>query len=155
MGKEVEEDDDQRSKPAKKKSSDQAMPEDSDVSLKPPTRVHIFPKKSRPGGSSKPDNKKLQCSFLGTNTRNGSLLLTDRTVIMAAVQPPVIKIGRKFAIFMQRIEQGKKSLHEAAMKAEDLEALLQGLRRTRARLAENRQRVMTTRLSFFLLKVKL
>lgn len=138
-----ESDDDlQSDKSAKEKvvPADQPAAPEDDVSTKPPKRVHLFTEKPRPDDSTKSRGNKLQYSLYRTNGLIGSPGQISQPAISAAVRPPIIAFKEELIHLRERIEQGKKALYEVALKAEDLEAMMQGLRQTRDRIGEKRLR---------------
>jgi len=122
--------DSQSGKPAKEKvnSAEQSDFDDSEVCIKPPSRVHIFTNKPPQSGSSKSSREPLKCSSLRT----------DRPVEPEHRAPADIFVELRHSVGFKeglvrlgrQIEKSKHALYEAAMKAEDLEAILQGLQRT-------------------------
>lgn len=134
-----EQEDDQRGKIAKKKTKSTALPgtDDGEDSSRAPSRVHIFKGKSPPDGPSKSNggNEPLRFSSPGVNQPIGSA----RTATFAGVQPPIVDFSENLVWFNQQIQRGKKAIYDAAMKAEHLEAIMQGLQRTRERIFKKRK----------------
>ncbi len=135
-------DDNQRGKAAEKKpvSSDQSRVDEADVSSsKAPSRVHIFTNKSPRRNSSEPDDEKLQCSSVKANRPEVSPHRDTRASTFVEVRSPVVGFKDELVRLGHQIEKGKKALYEAAMKLEDLDAIMQGLRRTREGISKKRQ----------------
>jgi hypothetical protein len=132
--------DSQSDKPVKKETAtDQSVENDEDVSSKPPSRVHIFKHKPGPDDSSKSVGRRLQFSSFRMNRPFVLPYRPFRPAMFSAVLPhPLISLTGEIARLRFRIEKGKKALYEAAMKAEDLEAIVQGLKRTRDSISKKR-----------------
>lgn len=141
------EDDNQRGKSEKEKisGSDQTSADDADVSTEAPSRVHIFKDKTSPDASSKSDSEELQCSSFRANTLIHSANGTGRAAIFVGFQPPIISLRDELTRLKHGIEKGKKALYEAAMKAEDLEAVLQALQRTSHSISQRRRKLRISR----------
>lgn len=135
------EDDNQRGKSAKKKIStgEKASADDTDVSSKAPSRVHIFKDKPPHGASSKSDDGQLQCSSFNSHPWIHSAHGSGQAAISIRIQPAIIGFKVEMALFKDLIGKGKKALYQAATKAEDLGAIMQALRRTRHKIFKRRQ----------------
>jgi hypothetical protein len=104
-----------------------------DSSSQAPSRVHIFKSKPPRGDSSASADKTLRCSSLLPDRLHG-LDLRHATGYAATSEAGVASHGillhdQLFSL-RSRIEAGKKALHDFVMKAEDLEAILQGVQDT-------------------------
>lgn len=129
-----------RSAPKKNTAADQTREGDDDVPSQPPSRVHIFTRKPPRTGSSATDDKPLQCSLFETKGLFAPSNCQAQTIIFPGVpSPAVVVIKDELERLIRQIDSGRKSLYDAAMKAEDLEAIMQGLRRTRDRVFKNRR----------------
>jgi hypothetical protein len=53
-----------------------------------------------------------------------------QAAIFSGVQPPMLALTDEAAILKERMEQAKKALYDAHIKAEDLEGVIQTIRRT-------------------------
>lgn len=92
-----------------------------------------------PGDSSDSDDESLQRSSLRSRRPARSARARADAAVLVADPPPVINFGEQLARLKHQIQRGKKTLYEAAIKAEDLEAVIQGLRRTRERISKKRK----------------
>lgn len=130
-----------RGKAAKEEDSaaDEPGGEDVDVSLKVPSRVHIFIGKNRPIASPKSGNKPLRRSLFGTTPRIYSRQGAAQSGVCGVMKPPAVSFNDEVMRIGCRIEKCKKILCAAAMKAEDVGALIQGLRRTYDRISKKRR----------------
>jgi len=134
---ESESEEDQRSKGAQNAKPAQSSAEDAEESSKAPSRVHIFKDKSPAAIPSKSDSEPLKCSLVRGNRPIGfgsEHDAGDVAMISAGVQMPTFDFMDEFIRLKDQIQIGKKALYDAAMRAEDLDAMIQGLRRTRARI---------------------
>jgi len=134
-------DDNQRGGSAKKKitEADQTSADDADASSQAPSRVHIFKGKSLPGASSKSGDEPLQCSSFRANTRIHLGHGAVQGAIPIGIQTFILGLRDELKCLTDRVGKGKKALYEAAMKAEDLEAVMEALRRTRNNISKRRK----------------
>lgn len=131
----------QGDKPPKEKTIPDGKPsaDDLDASTRPPKRVHLFTEKSTPPDTPpKSNDEPLECSSFRPNTLIDSAHGADQAADIVGVRPPTITFKEKLVRFKSQMEKGKKAMYDAAMKAEDLEGMIQGLRRTRERIAQRR-----------------
>lgn len=87
-----------------------------------------------------------QCAECGLRTvtvLHSNLVDSPHRAVQAAVftgiQPPLADPADDPTILRQRIERAKKALHEVALKAEDLEAIMQATRQTSQSISQKRQ----------------
>lgn len=139
---ESEREEDQREKSATQgvKSAGQSSADEEDVSCQAPSRVHIFKGKPSTAGPAKSGDERLKFSPMGTNIPIAPPCRTGQAALaVRPIQPPAIHLMEDLARLRQRIEKGKRTVYEAAMKIEDLEALIQGLQRTGERIFQRRK----------------
>lgn len=128
---ESEKEDNQRGKGSK--SSDQAIADDADASSsQAPSRVHIFKDKGKSSQArpSKSGDEPLQCSSFGASRLIGLDSARGvghgRTAILPGVKLAIIELQEELMQLGCKIQKGKEALYEAAMRAEDLEAVIEG-----------------------------
>lgn len=114
-------------------------PEATDLSIRPRDRFHLFPGKKPSTSPSKSDGDRMQCSSFVPDVPVDPARPAGRVEIVVSVRRPSTNFRQELTRFIGQLEKGKKALYDAAMKAEDLEAMLQGLRNTRARIAKKRE----------------
>jgi hypothetical protein len=124
---------------AKSETSDQSSVDDTDALSQAPSRVHIFKDKAPSASPSKSGDEPLKCSSLSANRLTGPQYGAGDAVIGVGVRVPKIDFVGEWIRLQCQIQIGKKALYDAAMKAEDLDAMIQGLRRTRARIFQKRK----------------
>lgn len=133
-------DDNLRSKSAKKKkNADQPSADDLALPSEVSGRIHIFKGKPLPGASPKPDGQPLRCSSFRTKTPAHSVHGLVQSAKLAVVQPPILTLRDELTRLKKGIQTRTKVLYDAAMKAEDLEAIVQALHRTCHRISQRRK----------------
>lgn len=62
-----------------------------------------------------------------------------QAAIFTGVQPPMLALTDEATMLKQRMEQAKKALYEAQIKSEDLEGIIQTIRRTTEAISQKRR----------------